>query len=66
MKPILIIGSKLPNAYVGSTDFWCSCINAAAGMGGGHVPMVVYIEYDNPETTPKNLELIYEQDNSQG
>ena len=47
MKPILIIGSKLPNAYVGSTDLWGPCVNAAAGMGGGHIPMVVYIEYDD-------------------
>lgn len=47
MKPILIIGSKQANAYVGSTDLWSPCVNAAAGMGGGHIPMVVYIEYDD-------------------
>lgn len=47
MKPILIIGSKLEHAYIGSTDLWAPCVNAAAGMGGGHIPMVVYIEYDD-------------------
>lgn len=40
-KPILIIGSKQANAYVGSTDDWCSCITAACGMGGGQIPLIV-------------------------
>ena len=47
MIPVLIIGSKQANAYIGSTDLWAPCVNAAAGMGGGHIPMVVYIEYDD-------------------
>ena len=33
--PLLIIGSKQANAYIGSTDDWCSCITAACGLGGG-------------------------------
>lgn len=47
MKPILIIGSKQAHTYIGSTDLWAPCVNAAAGMGGGHCPMVVYIEYED-------------------
>jgi hypothetical protein len=54
MKPILIIGSKLPNAYVGSTELHAPCINAAAGMGGGHIPMIVYIEYENETELKKD------------
>lgn len=39
--PILIIGSKQDNAYIGSVEDWCSCVTAACGMGGGHIPMVM-------------------------
>lgn len=35
-----VIGSMQENAYRGSTDGVAPCINAAMGMGGGHVPMV--------------------------
>lgn len=40
-KPILIIGSKQANAFVGSVEGYASCITAACGMGGGHIPMLV-------------------------
>ncbi len=36
-----VIGSMQAHAYRGSTDGPAPCINAAAGMGGGHIPMVV-------------------------
>lgn len=39
--PKLIIGSKQDNAYIGSVEDWCSCVTAACGMGGGHIPMVM-------------------------
>ena len=35
ITPLLIIGSKQANAYVGSVDDWCPCITAACGLGGG-------------------------------
>lgn len=35
-----VIGSNQKNAYRGSTDGVAPCVNAAMGMGGGHVPMV--------------------------
>ena len=67
IQPLMVIGSKQANAYIGSTDLWAPCLNAAAGMGGGHCPMVVYIEYeDESELCTQKLELNYEQDNSQG
>lgn len=40
-KPILIIGSKQANAFVGSVEYYASCITAACGMGGGHIPMII-------------------------
>ena len=40
-KPILIIGSKQANAFVGSVEYYASCVTAACGMGGGHIPMIV-------------------------
>lgn len=40
-KPILIIGSKQANAFVGSVEDYASCVTAACGMGGGHIPMIV-------------------------
>lgn len=35
MKPIplIVIGSEQTNAYMGSVNYWCSCITAACGMG---------------------------------
>jgi hypothetical protein len=45
-KPILIIGSKQANAFVGSVEDYASCVTAACGMGGGHIPMIVK-EYEN-------------------
>lgn len=35
-----VIGSMQKNAYKGSVKGVAPCINAAAGMGGGHVPML--------------------------
>lgn len=35
-----VIGSMQKNAYKGSVEGVAPCINAAAGMGGGHVPML--------------------------
>lgn len=37
MKPIplIVIGSKQANAYIGSVNDWCSCVTSACGMGGG-------------------------------
>lgn len=32
--PLIVIGSKQANAYVGSVDDWSPCINAACGLGG--------------------------------
>ena len=42
MRPIEVIGSKQEHAYVGSVNGICPTITAAMGMGGGHVPMIVY------------------------
>lgn len=39
-EPCQVIGSTQANAYRGSVDGVAPCVNAAAGMGGGHVPMV--------------------------
>lgn len=41
MEPSEVIGSMQANAYRGSVDGVAPCVNAAAGMGGGHVPMIV-------------------------
>lgn len=54
MKPIplIVIGSKQANAYVGSVDDWSPCINAACGLGGGQTPMIVEISYERiPDNT---------------
>ena len=54
MKPIplIVIGSKQVNAYVGSVDDWSPCINAACGHGGGQTPMIVEIVYERiPDNT---------------
>ena len=32
--PLLIIGSKQANAFIGSCDGYSSCITSACGMGG--------------------------------
>ena len=40
-KPILIIGSKQANAFVGSVEDYASCVTAACGMGGGQTPKTV-------------------------
>lgn len=45
--PLLIIGSKQANAYIGSTDKWCSCITAACGLGGGQIPMILEVYYED-------------------
>lgn len=42
----MVIGSMQAHAYRGSIDGPAPCVNAAAGMGGGHVPMVTE-ENDN-------------------
>ena len=49
MKPIplIVIGSKQKNAYVGSVDKWSPCINAACGLGGGQTPMIVEVVYES-------------------
>lgn len=39
-KDSLVIGSNQANAYVGSVEGVAPCVNAAAGMGGGHVAMI--------------------------
>lgn len=44
--PLLIIGSKQANAYIGSTDDWCSCITAACGLGG-QIPMILEVYYED-------------------
>lgn len=40
----MVIGSAQKNAYWGPVDGYCSCITAACGMGGGQIPMVLYVE----------------------
>lgn len=45
IEPLLIIGSKQANAFIGSCDGWCSCITSACGMGG-MTPMVIEICYE--------------------
>ena len=49
MKPIplIVIGSKQTNAYVGSVNDWCPCITAACGMGGGQTPMILEVIYED-------------------
>ena len=44
MRPVSVIGSKQENAYVGSVMSICPTLTAAMGMGGGHVPMIVYVK----------------------
>ena len=44
MRPISVIGSKQDNAYVGSVKSVCPTLTAAMGMGGGHIPMIVYVD----------------------
>ena len=34
IEPLIVIGSKQTNAYIGSVDGWSSCITSACGMGG--------------------------------
>lgn len=48
MKPIplIVIGSKQTNAYVGSVNDWCPCITAACGMGG-QTPMILEVIYED-------------------
>lgn len=43
MRPLNVIGSKQEHAYVGSVKSICPTITAAMGMGGGHIPMIVYV-----------------------
>lgn len=46
IKEPQVIDSMQENAYRGSTDGVAPCVNAAMGMGGGHVPMVTEgVEY---------------------
>lgn len=54
MKPIplMIIGSKQANAYIGSVDKWCSCITSACGMGGGQTPMILEVVYETIQDVP--------------
>lgn len=40
LEPNQVIGSNQANAYVGSIEGVAPCVNAAAGMGGGHVAMI--------------------------
>ena len=49
MKPIplIVIGSKQTNAYVGSVNDWCPCITAACGMGGGQTPIILEVIYED-------------------
>ena len=49
ITPLKVIGSKQANAYIGSVDDWCSCITAACGMGGGHIPMILETEYEDKQ-----------------
>lgn len=55
-RPILIIGSRQVNAYIGSVDDWCSCLTAACGMGGGHIPMIMEIENENRQTDSRRID----------
>lgn len=56
MKPIplIVIGSKQKNAYVGSVDKWSPCINAACGLGG-QTPMIVEIVYESESLPPLQI-----------
>lgn len=49
MKPIplIVIGSKQANAYIGSVNDWCSCVTSACGMGGGQTPMILEVIYED-------------------
>lgn len=40
LEPNQVIGSNQANAYIGSVEGVAPCVNAAAGMGGGHVAMI--------------------------
>lgn len=42
ISPKKVIGSTQKNAFIGNVNGVCPCITAAAGMGGGHVPMILY------------------------
>lgn len=47
IEPLIVIGSKQANAYIGSVNLWCSCITAACGMGGGQIPMIIELGYED-------------------
>lgn len=37
---MIVIGSTQKHAYIGNGDV-CPCLNAAMGLGGGHIPMII-------------------------
>ena len=45
-QPCVVIGSTQEHAYVGNGDL-CPTLNAAMGLGGGHVPMIGYDNKSN-------------------
>ena len=37
---MIVIGSTQKHAFIGNGDY-APCINAAMGLGGGHIPMII-------------------------
>ena len=50
-EPLLIIGSKQANAFVGSCDDYSPCITSACGMGGDDSD-------DNRDCVPKEYTIV--------
>ena len=46
MRIETVVGSVQANAYFGPVEGYCSCVTAACGMGGGQIPMIVYVYED--------------------
>lgn len=53
-EPTVIIGSTQKHSYVGNLDY-SPTLTSAMGMGGGHVPMITYVNNSN-ETNINNFE----------
>lgn len=54
-EPTIIIGSTQKHSYVGDLDY-SPTLTSAMGMGGGHVPMITYINNSDKTNIIKNFE----------
>ena len=45
MNILVVIGSTQNHAFIGSGEI-CPTLTSAMGMGGGHIPMLIFEESD--------------------